>query len=185
MTSNLDALQSVNVTRIINCTQELPNHFEGQVKYLRVAVPDEPKGEIEKHFEETAAFIHELASAGERGGVPEATFVHCSKGISRSCSIILSYLIQHRGMTLIEAFAHTQERRPMISPNSGFMEQLSRLEQRVTGKTTIDPSKYERYKDLHEFALPGNSVDCEQQLASADGFDEGQGNGEAGSGSGG
>ena len=73
----------------------------------------------------------------------------------------------------------------MISPNTGFMEQLSRLEERVTGKTTIDPSKYERYKDLQEFALPGNSVGREQQSASADGFDEGPGNGEAGSGSGG
>jgi atypical dual specificity phosphatase len=152
ISQNLEILQSRNITRVINCTEELPTHYPEVLKYIRIPVPDEQKSKIDQFFDESAAFIHELKPSADQE-VPEACFVHCSAGISRSASIVLSYLIQHEEMTLVQAWKHTSERRPVVSPNVSFMEQLSQLEERVTGKTTIDPSKYERYADLEHFEL--------------------------------
>jgi protein-tyrosine phosphatase len=157
---NLEALQSMNITRVINCTEALPNHYPDLLKYIRIPVPDEQASKIDQYFEDSASFINEVkppaspsASPSAPDSRPEACFVHCSAGMSRSASIVLSYLIQHEGMTLVDAWKHTSERRSVVSPNVSFMEQLSRLELRVTGKTTIDPSKYVRYADIDTFEL--------------------------------
>ena len=59
--------------------------------------------------------------------------VHCQGGVSRSSSIIISYLMNTKRMRLKEAIEYVSERRPAIAPNSGFMKQLERYEQSLYG----------------------------------------------------
>lgn len=54
--------------------------------------------------------------------------VHCHKGISRSASFVIGYLMKKNEMTLEEALSHVQSVRPVAQPNNSFMEQLRRYE---------------------------------------------------------
>lgn len=62
--------------------------------------------------------IDEIKSKG--GSV----FVHCHAGISRSATVCIAYLMQKKHMSLSDAYKFVQSKRPIISPNLGFMGQL-------------------------------------------------------------
>eukprot|EP00008_Paramoeba_atlantica_P005094 CAMPEP_0201481686 /NCGR_PEP_ID=MMETSP0151_2-20130828/5955_1 /ASSEMBLY_ACC=CAM_ASM_000257 /TAXON_ID=200890 /ORGANISM="Paramoeba atlantica, Strain 621/1 / CCAP 1560/9" /LENGTH=115 /DNA_ID=CAMNT_0047864011 /DNA_START=217 /DNA_END=564 /DNA_ORIENTATION=- len=60
----------------------------------------------------------------ESGGV----LVHCMKGKSRSASMVLAYLMRENGWSLKETLDYVQEKRPLVQPNEGFLEQLRQFE---------------------------------------------------------
>eukprot|EP00249_Psilotum_nudum_P019090 c27095_g1_i1 orf=388-1500(-) len=53
-------------------------------------------------------FIHENAQQRK------ATYVHCKAGRGRSTTIVLCYLVEHRGMTPCDAFQYVQSKRPRV-----------------------------------------------------------------------
>lgn len=51
--------------------------------------------------------------------------VHCLVGMSRSASLVLSYLIKKNlNLTLVDHYSYLKEKRPCIDPNKGFMMKL-------------------------------------------------------------
>lgn len=54
-------------------------------------------------------------------------FVHCAMGVSRSGALVLAYLMIHQGLSLTEAITAVRLNRD-IGPNTGFLEQLRKLE---------------------------------------------------------
>lgn len=77
-----------------------------------------------------AAFQH--IDAARRGG--KACLVHCKAGTSRSCSLVLGYLMQlGEGMSLLAALEFCQGKRRqvrgavilLISSGGGWLEKLS------------------------------------------------------------
>lgn len=50
--------------------------------------------------------------------------VHCTAGISRSCTIVLAYLMRYKGMSLDQALTAVRAVRGFVNPNAGFLEQL-------------------------------------------------------------
>ena len=54
--------------------------------------------------------------------------VHCKEGVSRSASIVISYLMKSRNMKLNETLEYVKNRREVVDPNSGFKEQLKEFE---------------------------------------------------------
>jgi hypothetical protein len=59
-------------------------------------------------------------------GAPSCCLVHCQKGMSRSATIVLSYLmLANRGLSLMKALHYVKDRRPVVSPNQGG--QVNRL----------------------------------------------------------
>jgi len=67
--------------------------------------------------------------------------VHCTMGMSRSATLVLAYLVRHTNMSLAQALLHTKERRPVASPNPGFMQQLVAMEIALRGRPSIDVDK--------------------------------------------
>lgn len=55
--------------------------------------------------------------------------VHCQAGISRSASIVISYLMERFSMSYDEARKYLKARRPQIDPNDGFVKQLKSYEE--------------------------------------------------------
>lgn len=103
------------------CPQEVPSFFvhgDASLKYLRIAVVDEPEADLREHWDETYRF---LDRAQRDGG---SVLVHCKMGVSRSASTVLAYLMKAKGWSLTEAFDTIKARRPVVQPNEGFWAQL-------------------------------------------------------------
>jgi len=50
--------------------------------------------------------------------------IHCKAGISRSVTILISYLMLKFNITAKDALKIVRENRPQVNPNYGFMKQL-------------------------------------------------------------
>ena len=62
-----------------------------------------------------------------RGRAPCA-LIHCDRGISRSPTVVLAYLMLTNGWTVSEAFHYVYSKRRIIEPNVGFMDRLKKYE---------------------------------------------------------
>jgi protein phosphatase slingshot len=89
--SNWEELQQNRVEYILNVTKEVDNFFPTQYKYMKIWVTDQADTELLKHWQRTYEFIRE---AKERGSV---VLVHCKKGISRSSSTVIAFVMKEYG----------------------------------------------------------------------------------------
>ncbi len=92
--SNRERLRNRGITHIVNCSRELPCHFEGEFEYLWLRMED-PDPAFEREMPAFCEFI----DAGRRRG---KVLVHCTGGVSRSPAVILAYLC-HLGGSLGQA----------------------------------------------------------------------------------
>lgn len=118
-------LQSLAVTHVVNAAAStVPNFYEDRgLTYLALEMLDLPDFTLTRATIDTVCdFIDEALSSG--GSV----LVHCNAGISRSCALVLAFLIVRRGMDLFRALAKTRDARPVVRPNDGFLRQLRDLQ---------------------------------------------------------
>lgn len=71
-----------------------------------------------------------MQKAKEENGV---VLVHCRKGINRSPTIVIAWLMCNEGMTLKKAHTLVQQCRPCASPHEKYFKQLQTVDQRVHG----------------------------------------------------
>lgn len=68
-------------------------------------------------------------------------YVHCFAGVSRSATIVISFLMKKFEWSLNQALTFTKKRRRYIDPNPGFMRQLRKYERELAnpgGKGEIE-----------------------------------------------
>jgi protein-tyrosine phosphatase len=119
--NNIVNLEALKIQRILNVTNDLlKHHSDFNVK--NVSILDLKTSNIQKHFEECFQFIEESKENNEK------ILVHCHAGRSRSATIVIAYLMKSQKMNLQEALDHVKEKRKIIRPNDGFMEQLKHFE---------------------------------------------------------
>eukprot|EP00930_Biecheleria_cincta_P005980 TRINITY_DN106955_c0_g1_i1.p1 TRINITY_DN106955_c0_g1~~TRINITY_DN106955_c0_g1_i1.p1 ORF type:complete len:592 (-),score=78.72 TRINITY_DN106955_c0_g1_i1:57-1832(-) len=124
--------------------------FHKDLAYYRVDVEDIPREPIELFWPEATQFIHDKYSKGF------PVLVHCRAGVSRSASTVIAYLVAYQGYSLNEAFVLARKKRPVVTPNLGFMEKLCEFEESVCKRaSTIDLQKYESwYNGTHLAEFP-------------------------------
>jgi len=79
-----ERLRQRGVTHVVNCSRELPCHFEGDFAYLWLRMDDPDPA-----FGDKIAASRDFIDAGRRQG---KVLVHCTGGVSRSPAVILAYL---------------------------------------------------------------------------------------------
>ncbi|KAH3850690.1 dual specificity protein phosphatase 10-like [Dreissena polymorpha] len=122
--ANLQRLNDLGVTYVLNVTSHLPQHFENHgIRYKRIPASDSGQQNLRQYFEEAGCFIDEAREAGAK------LLVHCQAGVSRSATITISFLLQHSRMSMTDAYRYVKSKRPIISPNFNFMGQLLDFEQ--------------------------------------------------------
>ena len=57
----------------------------------------------------------------------EPILIHCLAGISRSVSVIITWLMFYKNMTYEEAYLYIKMIRPIISPNASFINYMKSL----------------------------------------------------------
>lgn len=120
-------LAELNIKYILNCTPKrtedpesgCPNFYEKDKMfvYKRISLFDNKGEDILPYMEEAIRFIGE----GKHYG---SVLVHCHRGISRSASFVIGYLIRHNELTFSEALSHVQSCREIVQPNTSFLLQL-------------------------------------------------------------
>jgi len=108
---------TLHITHIINCTGS-PNAFPDHFEYLHLKLHDDPSQDIWQPLPRVLDFIRDALL--HRGKI----LVFSDKGVSRSAALVIAHLMDTYSQTYIEAFLYVRDRRYIISPNSGFVQQL-------------------------------------------------------------
>ena len=118
--SDASLLTTLGVTHILNAAREVPNYFnyDSPFQYLQLNMIDNPKEDATRFFAVSKEFID---NAIEDNGI---VLIHCKAGISRSVTILISYLMSKFNITAKDALKIVRENRPQVNPNYGFMKQL-------------------------------------------------------------
>lgn len=137
--SDMDRLTTLEVTHILNATEDVSNFFEGSshLKYMRCPIKDrsEAAADIALHFDACVDFIN---SARECNG---RALVHCRAGVSRSATVVIGYLMTECKWDLKTALHHVDTKR-FVQPNSGFINFLIGLERRLFGSTSCSAADF-------------------------------------------
>uniref|UniRef100_A0A3B1J3B8 Dual specificity protein phosphatase n=1 Tax=Astyanax mexicanus TaxID=7994 RepID=A0A3B1J3B8_ASTMX len=128
---DVDLLMVLGVTHIVNAADgpsqidtgpAFYSHTPTLIQYYGVEAPDSRDFNITPFFYPTARFIH-TARTQHSGKV----LVHCARGISRSATLVLAYLMIYEGLTVSEAIKAVRCHRNIL-PNAGFLQQLRELD---------------------------------------------------------
>lgn len=118
---DFSTLQSAGITHIVNLSGT-PNRFPNHFVYLQLSIPDSPQAPISNFFPTTNRFISKAIKSGGK------VLVHCQAGISRSPTIVIAYLMQEYGQSSQSLLRYLQQKRSIVNPNWGFIDQLNRVE---------------------------------------------------------
>jgi len=126
--NDLQGLSGLGVTHIINVSAHKNTFASENFTYLKLNVPDTVQGKLKPYFESANAFIRECFDQGGK------VFVHCHRGMSRSATICIAWLMFDQRVTLEDAYETCKASRNCIRPNDAFVDQLSNYEAELLGK---------------------------------------------------
>jgi len=108
-----------NITHVVCVIGGQPLFKE--IKYLIFDAFDSGEQDLISKFPQTNEFISEgIASGG--------VIVHCQRGISRSATVVIAYIMSQLNYSFYDAADYVCERRPIVCPNLGFIKQLQLYE---------------------------------------------------------
>lgn len=112
-------LQKLGIKQILVVGDEMLHRTE-EFKTKYILIDDCAHQNIAQHFSDAHEFLKQ-----------DVTVVHCYAGISRSPTIVISYLMKEHGMKLAEALDLCKQIRPIVNPNDGFIAQLVEYERQL------------------------------------------------------
>ena len=128
-----DVLNSHSITQVINCSASVVDSYfkdrEG-MSYLALCMVDGRQDDISWFFCEVAQTIAKSVRENKR------VLLHCEKGVSRSCSYAIGYLMLSQRLTWKQAFDHVKSRRVVCNPNTAFTCNLMEIGELTSGKGT-------------------------------------------------
>ncbi|KAL1828703.1 hypothetical protein DCAR_0207954 [Daucus carota subsp. sativus] len=126
LAKNREVLKQNGITHVLNCVGLVcPEYFKGDLKYMTLWLRDSPSEDITSIFYDVFDYFEDVR---EQGG---KVFVHCSKGVSRSNSLVIAYLMWRKKLSFEDAFQHVKAARGVTNPNMGFASQLLQCQKRV------------------------------------------------------
>jgi len=118
-----DNLESLGITAVVCALSEseerrmMPNRvLPEKIKKHYVRLIDAEFSDISAHFDSASRFIDEQLRNNGR------VLVHCAAGISRSCTLMLAYLLRYRNYDLRTAFNLIKKNRRVVRPNNDFLK---------------------------------------------------------------
>ena len=117
---DLAALRRCGVTCIVNAADRVcREHFPGEFRYYALDLLDDgAREDLRPLFLEVIDIVEQQRA---RGG---ATVLHCQQGISRSATLAIAHAMWRHRLPFRAALERVTARRPVVSPNGGFMGQL-------------------------------------------------------------
>ena len=133
--NNIDIIKQFNIKAVITVeTRQKPKHIIdfyklNNIDFMYINIEDNSNANISKYFDITYDFINKHLLNNHN------VLVHCYAGISRSSTIVINYLLRYLYENnnisccpcevLKNVILYAQNKRPIIYPNSGFINQLT------------------------------------------------------------
>lgn len=135
---NGDLLRRKSVTHIINCASQLIVPAQGFTT-LNIPMVDGGDENMLSHIWQTSLFIE---NAIQNGG---KILVNCIEGVSRSCSVVIAYLMLTENLDYKTAYNRVRKQRRCCSPHPKFMTQLMQLSE-ILGTSTTKSCNFSKDK---------------------------------------
>eukprot|EP01100_Stratorugosa_tubuloviscum_P003471 TRINITY_DN1846_c0_g1_i2.p1 TRINITY_DN1846_c0_g1~~TRINITY_DN1846_c0_g1_i2.p1 ORF type:complete len:179 (-),score=58.86 TRINITY_DN1846_c0_g1_i2:82-618(-) len=119
----VESLKQNNINYVLSLVVEENPVLPSQFEHLCIQVYDYTTQDLIVKFAICHEFIDRALASGSK------VLVHCMAGISRSPTIVISYLMAKKQMSLLVASSLVRSKRIQISPNPGFRKQLLMFEQ--------------------------------------------------------
>lgn len=125
---NIDWLKQNKITHVLDIGSSFPiQHYEKDYNSLKICrtfilISDQTDVPIKSIFSLCHNIIDSCLNSNGK------ILVHCEMGISRSSTIIISYLMYKNKMAMDTALTIVKEKRSIIRPNCGFLYQLLKYE---------------------------------------------------------
>jgi protein-tyrosine phosphatase len=116
--SSLEEKDISNVISVLKNPEPLPKKY----RHEKIEVDDTFGQGIETHFERAHQVIDEALQNNEK------ILVHCRAGISRSATIVISYIMKSQRMKFEDALKFVKSKRRIVSPNMEFFLALQKYE---------------------------------------------------------
>lgn len=117
---NKHRLRELGVTHIVSLVEAAPP-YPLRFNYLLIEVPDIESTDLLSRFDESCRYIDSSLKNG-------ACLIHCQAGMSRSATITIAWVMKNFKLRYNDAHDFVREKRPIILPNAGFIEQLEKWE---------------------------------------------------------
>lgn len=112
-------IKNRKITYIINsASKDCPSVEHPNVAYFNISISDEMDASIAPYLFRAVHFIKQAHKDGEN------VLSHCEKGLSRSVSIVIAYLISEKKMNYRAALNTVIAVRPHAQPNPTFVQEL-------------------------------------------------------------
>ena len=127
---NKHHLRRIGVTHVLSILEFEPP-YPHLFNYKVIKVPDLVSTDLYSHFEECSTFMDEAFRSGN------GCLIHCAAGISRSVTMVTAWIMKTYRLYYQDAIEYVRSKRPVASPNDGFVEQLLRWEQRIAAHVSL------------------------------------------------
>lgn len=140
--SDTNGLQKLNIKHVVNMAKECsivhPDTSGINVQNYGI-VDHSDENNIKAAALMASQYIYECINKKK-----EKVIVNCRAGVSRSATVVVTYLMQFEGMPYSKAFMFVKEQRPFISPNLGFIRFLHKF------NTKLYPNDNESDTDMEQ-----------------------------------
>ena len=99
--------------------------YPPRILYYHFPIDDLSNQNIRQYFDKTYKLIDYAVTNNKN------IYIHCMAGISRSSTILIAYYMKKYCIPLNQAMKMVSDRRNIIQPNPGFIEQLKDYEKYV------------------------------------------------------
>ena len=158
-------LKRLGITHVLNMAQELDldaDYAKHGIKLVNIEAKDAKTYNIRQDFDRAFSFIDSaLQSQGK-------IVINCARGISRSATIVIGFLMFRFNMSLNEAYSLLSKLRPHARPNSNFRRQLELFEQELAYlKFARDKGEQKPKRTISSHRLPTSGMFLDENATAA------------------
>lgn len=122
---NWNWLRTNKITHILDIGKNNPELFNKAIQYLSIPLEDSVDAILTPNLLNKCHQFIMQAQLNPRASI----LIHCFAGVSRSPTILASFLMRRNKWGLEKALSTIRDRRPVIRINPGFYKQLSEYRQ--------------------------------------------------------
>jgi protein-tyrosine phosphatase len=121
-------LEKRNIKKVISVIAGFIPPYPDEFEYVVINAMDSLNTKLEESFD---LACDEITKSLDN---EDSILVHCVAGRSRSCSIILAYLMREYGMKIDDGLKLVKMKRPIVEPNAEFLKQLKNYEKKSSNQ---------------------------------------------------